>query len=174
MKARENKGITMVTLVITIIVLLIIAGIGIYSGTGTIKKAKLEELKTNMLLIQAKAKEYVENANFKLGTKIDDAQETERDDRIGKAKAELKGEEIEKSDISDIIREKEEDEGNYIYYYKLTEEQLKEIGLSDVKSSMQNGEYIVEYDIKKAQVEIYHTKGYNGKYSLTDIEEIKE
>jgi Tfp pilus assembly protein PilE len=174
MKARENKGITMVTLVITIIVLLIIAGIGIYSGTGTIKKAKLEELKTNMLLIQAKAKEYVENANFKLGTKIDDAQETERDDRIGKAKAELKGEEIEKSDISDIIREKEEDEGNYIYYYKLTEEQLKEIGLSDVKSSTQNGEYIVEYDIKKAQVEIYHTKGYNGKYSLTDIEEIKE
>ena len=174
MKARENKGITMVTLVITIIVLLIIAGIGIYSGTGTIKKAKLEELKTNMLLIQAKAKEYVENANFKLGTKIDDAQETERDDRIGKAKAELKGEEIEKSDISDIIREKEEDEGNDIYYYKLTEEQLKEIGLSDVKSSTQNGEYIVEYDIKKAQVEIYHTKGYNGKYSLTDIEEIKE
>ena len=43
-----------------------------------------------------------------------------------------------------------------------------------MKSSTQNGEYIVEYDIKKAQVEIYHTKGYNGKYSLTDIEEIKE
>lgn len=171
MEIRRNKGITLIALVITIVVLLIIAGIAVYSGKETIKKAKLEELKTNMLLIQAKAKEYVENANFKLGTKINEAQETERDDRISKAKQELKGNEIQKSDIDINISDKE---GNYIYYYKLTEEQLKEIGLPDVKSSMQNGEYMVEYDIEKAQVEIYNTKGYEGKYSLTDIEKVEE
>lgn len=171
MKIRENKGITLITLVITIIVLLIIAGIAVYSGTETIKKAKLEELKTNMLLIQAKAKEYVENANFKLGTKIDEAQEEERNNRISKAKEELKGNEIQKSDIDITIGNKE---GNYIYYYKLTEDQLKEMGLPDVKSSTQNGEYIVEYDIEKAQAEIYNTEGYEEKYSLTDIESIEE
>ena len=171
MKIRENKGITLITLVITIIVLLIIAGIAVYSGTETIKKAKLEELKTNMLLIQAKAKEYVENANFKLGTKIDEAQEEERNNRISKAKEELKGNEIQKSDIDITTSNKE---GNYIYYYELTEDQLKEMGLPDVKSSTQNGKYMVEYDIEKAQVEIYNTKGYNGNYSLTDIESIEE
>lgn len=171
MKIRENKGITLIALVITIVVLLIIAGITVYSGKETIKKAKLEELKTNMLLIQAKAKECVENANFKLGTKINEAQETERDDRISKAKEELKGNEIQKSDIDITISDKE---GNYIYYYKLTENQLKEIGLSDVKSNTQDGEYIVEYNIERAQVEIYNTKGYEGKYSLNDIEKIEE
>lgn len=171
MEIRGNKGITLIALVITIVVLLIIATISVYSGKETIKKAKLEELKTNMLLIQAKAKEYVENANFKLGTKIDEAQETERDDRISKAKEELKGNEIQKSDIDITISDKE---GKYIYYYKLTEDQLKEIGLSDVKSNTKDGEYMVEYDIEKTQVEIYNTKGYEGKYSLTDIEKIEE
>lgn len=171
MGIKRNKGITLITLVITIVVLLIIAGIAVYSGKETIKKAKLEELKTNMLLIQAKAKEYVENANFKLGTKIDEVQENERDDRISKAKEELKGNEIQKSDIDITISDKE---GKYIYYYKLTEDQLKEIGLSDVKSNTQDGEYMVEYDLEKAQVEIYNTKGYEGKYSLTDIEKIEK
>ena len=67
MKKNKNRGITLASLVITIIVLLIIAGISVYSGTDIIKRAKLEELKTNMLLIETKAKECVENANFKLG-----------------------------------------------------------------------------------------------------------
>lgn len=171
MEIRGNKGITLIALVITIVVLLIIATISVYSGKETIKKAKIEEVKTNMLLIQAKAKEYVENANFKLGTKIDEAQEIERNDRISKAKEELKGNEIQKSDIDITISDKE---GKYIYYYKLTEDQLKEIGLSDVKSNTQDGEYMVEYDLEKAQVEIYNTKGYEGKYSLTDIEKIEK
>ena len=46
MKKNKNRGITLASLVITIIVLLIIAGISVYSGTDIIKRAKLEELKT--------------------------------------------------------------------------------------------------------------------------------
>ena len=34
--------------------------------------------------------------------------------------------------------------------------------------------YIVKYDIQNAKVEIYNTKGYEGKYSLTDIEQIEK
>lgn len=164
---KENKGITLISLMITIIVLLIIASISVYSVKEIIKKAKLEELKTNMLLIKAKTRECVENANFKLGTKIDELQEEEKQERINKAKAELKGTETEKINI---VPDKE---GNYIYYYKLSEKQLKDMGISNVKSDVKMGEYIVEYNIEKVQVEIYNTKGYNGKYSLTDIESIK-
>ena len=60
MNIKQEKGITLTVLVTTIIVLLIIAGIGINYGRDTIQKAHLEELETNMLLIKAKAnpKEY--------------------------------------------------------------------------------------------------------------------
>ena len=61
---KENKGITMVVLVITIVVLLILAGISIGTGNNIIKASQLENLKTNMLLVKVKAKEYIENANL--------------------------------------------------------------------------------------------------------------
>lgn len=168
MKKNKDRGITLASLVITIIVLLIIAGISVYSGTDIIKRAKLEELKTNMLLIETKAKECVENANFKLG-KIDNLGDDEKQNRINEAKKELKGTEINKADNIDI------EKSEYNYYYKLTEDNLKDMGLSNIKLSDTDGLYIVKYDIKNAKVEeIYNTKGYEGKYSLTDIEQIEK
>ena len=56
---KKENGITLIALGVTIIVLLIIASIGVYSGKETIKQAQLEEMRTTMLLIQAKSKEYV-------------------------------------------------------------------------------------------------------------------
>lgn len=68
MNIKNSKGITLIILVISIIVLLILAGVTITAGTESIKKAKLETLRTNMLLIKAKGKEYCEEANFRTGT----------------------------------------------------------------------------------------------------------
>ena len=48
---NNKNGVTLVTLVITIIVLLIIASISIYVGTDIIKKANLQNINTNMMLI---------------------------------------------------------------------------------------------------------------------------
>ena len=76
-KIKNQNGVTLLILVVMIIVMLIIAGITIYSGTGAIKRASLENLKTNLLLIQAKTKEYVEEVSFKMGTKPDEAKRTE-------------------------------------------------------------------------------------------------
>ena len=70
---KNEKGITLVTLTITIIVLLIIAGISITAGKESIKNAKLQNLRTNRLLIKAKAKEYVEESSFKIGTNTEDS-----------------------------------------------------------------------------------------------------
>lgn len=164
---KKDKGITLASLVITIIVLLIIAGISVYSGTDIIKRAKLEELKTNMLLVETKAKECVENANFKLG-KIDNLDDDEKQNRIEEATKELKGIKINNADNIDI------EQSEYNYYYELTEDNLKDMGLSNIKLSDTDELYIVKYDIKNAQVEIYNTKGYEGKYSLTDIEKIEK
>ena len=100
---REDRGITITTLVITIIVLLIIAGISAGTGNKVIKSSELENVKTNMLLIKAKGKEYVENANFKLGTNFKES--TDIDNRIKTAKAELKKGEDEEMTNNEILEQ---------------------------------------------------------------------
>ena len=161
-KKIKEKGITLIALTVMITILLIIAGITIYGGKGTIEKAELEELKTNMLLIEAKAKEYVENANFKLGMI-----ESEKESKLETAKAELKGDIIPKPDYVQT-----ESTGKYVFCCELTVEQLNEMGIPNVKSDEKNGEYIVVYDIDKATVEVYNSDGFNGKYSLNEIKNI--
>ena len=64
MNIKNNKGITLAALTITIIIILIIAGIVIYNGSKLVDDAKYEDVKTNMLLIQAEIKNYVEQAKF--------------------------------------------------------------------------------------------------------------
>ena len=163
---KENKGITMVTLIITIIVLLIVAGISIGAGNNVIKTSELENLKTNMLLIKVKGKESVENANFKLGTNFDMS--------TAKAELKLKGEEIKDSNIFDGKISIDISEDNI--YYKLRTPDLVEIGLSNVESNDKKGWYIIKYDIKNVEVEVYNTKGFerDGKkyYSLSELQNL--
>ena len=61
---RKQNGITLIAITLTVIVMLIIASITVYYGTDLIQNAKLQDLKTNMLLIQAKTKSGVEEVNF--------------------------------------------------------------------------------------------------------------
>lgn len=68
MKLNNNKGVTLIALTITIIVMLIIAGITIYGGSKLIQNAQVEDVKTNMLLVQAEVKNYVEQAKFERKT----------------------------------------------------------------------------------------------------------
>ena len=173
---KQNKGISMVTLIITIIVLLILAGISIGVGNNVIKSSELENLKTNMLLIRAKGKECVENANFKLGTNFEKA--TDQENRLTTAKVELKGEEITDSSIFDgkISIDISEENKNNRYYYKLTTQNLEEMGLSNVKSDDNKGWYIIKYDIKNVEVEVYNTQGFErdkkNYYSLSELQSL--
>ena len=73
---KETKGITMIALTITIVVMIILAGITVQYGMGLLQNVKLQDLRTNMLLIQAKAKEYVEEVNFQLVNVTDEAEKT--------------------------------------------------------------------------------------------------
>lgn len=179
---KRSSGITMITLVITIVVLLIIAGISIETGSGMIKKSELENLKTDMLLIKVKGKEYVENANFNLGTSFDKlTDENEKNTRLEKAKENLKGTQI--TDISELnenfkITESQfqEEQSNLIFYYKLSTQDLNDMGLSNVKSDDKNGWFIIKYDIKNIEIEIYNEKGFENEntkyYSSNEIENL--
>ena len=89
------------------------------------------------------------------------------------AKAELKGTLVNDNDpIADDVRNMgiNIDNGNV---YKLTTDNLKEMGINDVESNDTDGWYIIVYDVNNTNAEIYHTIGYDGKHSLTDIEQIE-
>ncbi len=165
MKINENKGITLVTLTITVIVLAIIAGITVYTGVDTVKRANLESLRTNMLLIQAKAKEYVEEADFKMGP----AKDTSKKEEVYRSKGLVKANEssitISAPEVSGIVLEN---------CYHVTKEALNEMGLGKIAEELDQGEeYLIKPNEEELSVEVYNTIGYQGKYSLTDLEELQ-
>ena len=69
MKKLNNKGITLVTLVITIIVLLILSSIATYSGLNVIKSSKLTVFTTEMKIMQTKVNEIYQK--YKDGNSIE-------------------------------------------------------------------------------------------------------
>lgn len=173
---KNEKGITIVVLTITIILLLILAGITVYTGKDSIQKANLEGLKTNMLLIQTKAKEYVENASFELGIDPQNATNEMKANAQNELTGENKGTLVTSGDsiIDDLldmgIRQEDIDNGRVC---KLTTENLKNMGINDVESNDKEGWYVIVYNIDDTTAEIYHTIGYQGKHSLTEIEQIE-
>ena len=74
---KTNKGITLVALVITIIIMTIIASIAVYEGKDLITKSKIQTQIANMSTIKANAKKYVEEIEAKIWQAGDD-KETKR------------------------------------------------------------------------------------------------
>ena len=181
-KVKENNGITLVALIITIIVMLILASITINFGTTQIKDANLQNFKTNMLLVEAKAKEYVEKANYQLGVKPEEAMNNTEllTNSQNELQAEGKGTKVNSDNpvvdkLKNIgISENDITAGNV---YLLSTNDLKQMGLNDEQSDEENGYYVLVYNILDASVKVYNTTGFtleNGdtKYCLDDIRDI--
>jgi len=139
----NQKGITLVGLIITIVVIVTIAGVCIYTGRDLLEEAKLEQLKTNMLLIQAKCHSI--------------------EDKV------TAGEEV--SYIGTIISGEDGRYSQYnisqtdpIKFYELSANDVKNnIGLGNI--AVNDGEYLVDYETS----EVIYTPGYNGKYKISEI-----
>lgn len=171
LKEMKNKtqGITIIALVITVIIMLIIASITIYSGKDTIKMAQLEELKTNMLLIEAKAREYVEEATFNMGINPDETKKEEvRNQVYGNGSEE--GAQLEKADESSIPSKFGIIDPTTCYW--LTETTLEKWGLNEIELKADE-KYLIQFNEADVTVEIYNTIGYDGIYSLTELEQIQ-
>ena len=69
---KNNKGVTMISLALTILILVILATMTMYYGESAVKEAKLQDLKTNMLLIQASLKNDLEKYHFETNS-LDEA-----------------------------------------------------------------------------------------------------
>lgn len=164
MNLRKNKGVTLVALSVTVIVLLILAGIAVTAGTDTIKKAKIEEMKTNMLLIQAKAREYVEEVNFKMGPNPDESKRGGVQTEVYETNAKLR-----KASGETQIKVPSNSGINLSECYLVTQETLEKMGLNKIKTKPDEY-YLIKFDETNVTVEIYNTLGIDGNYSLTQVD----
>ena len=135
MKLNRNNGITLIALTITIIVMLIIAGITIYGGSKLIQNARVEDVKTNMLLVQAEVKNYVEQAKFE-GKKIED----------------MKSDGIMVDGVTLKIEDAREIQGEMFYKIVTPMSELK-LGKLDANN------YLVLIQINEVNVDVYFEPG---------------
>ena len=107
--------------------------------------------------------EYVEEANFKIGKSTDETKIAEIRKAIYETEAKL--EPATGISTSSEIPVSE--------CYKVTAEAMKQWGLDKVE--LENKEYyLIKFDDSNATVEVYNTLGYNGRYSLTEIDNIEK
>ena len=118
MNLKVENGITIIALIITIILMLMLAGVGMHFGSGALDKAKLEDIKTDMISIKTKSKIITEQYNFK-----------DIEDFVG---SQASDEDIQKLGLT----EKEKDQ-----IRKLSSDDLSSQGLSSIEGDI----YVVYY-----------------------------
>ena len=155
MRTKANKGVTLISLVITIIVLLILAGIGITSGVQTIKSSKQTKFTTEMKIMQVEANElydaYKNDKEIEVnGTKY----KGEEIKNIGKniTEADGKANEVFTEEASGIT-----DSTGYKYY---DQEIIKGLGIDGVEN-----EYFVNVE-KRSVVAVIGVE-FDGKVCYT-------
>lgn len=157
---RKNTGITLIALAIMILVLLILAAITISTGMNSVEKAQLEELRTNMLLIKAKAREYVEEATFKMGINPDENKKNQVRNEVYIEQAGLE-------QATDIPSNFGITDSSTCYWIT----NLANWGLEEIRTE-EGEKYLVQFNETDITVEIYNTKGYKENYSLTQIDQL--
>lgn len=158
---KDTKGITLLALIITIVILAIITGVSLNIGGKLFNNVNLQTLDTNMLLIQAKVKVISEKNNFDENTVLKGSKvaDISNDADINKLKNE------------GVISETEE---NYQSYYLWNQDILNEEGLDSIKLN-KDEKYIVNYETE----EILYIPGYKHTddktyYKLSDLIRIQE
>lgn len=162
---NKQNGITLIALTVTIVVMMIIAGITINIGQNLIQEAKIQDLRTNMLLIQAEAKKDLEEVNFQKITTIDAA----KDHLIGEPVQEIT-DETAKNAIQEVVVNKLKKELDDTYFY-INPDVLNSLGIKDLNTE-DYGYFVVQYNLSDTKVEVINTNGYQGYYTLTAINNI--
>lgn len=153
---ENQKGITLVTLVVTIIIMLILAGVGIKMGFDAGEKTKLENIKLNMSTIKSKAKIIAEKNSY----------DATNNPLLGVAIAEATDYTIPEG-LQNLLQKQEDGELKYKQCYVWEAQNLKDQGMNISISKTRF--YIIDYHT----CEIFYSEGYNGIYNLTELNNIK-
>ena len=158
LSSKSNRGITLLALAITVIVLLIIASITVYEGSNVLKESLLQKNITNMLAIKSKIKGYSEEIDSKTWNEGDSDKENKKSELFNNYN-------IVKTTVEEnyvVFKNTDYDNGTgktqyeYVYYY-ITNATLDSMKLSNLKDSDDN-RYLVVF-----------AKDDNGDYISNDI-----
>lgn len=181
MNKENGKG--MIKALILLVIILCLIGIIIKSINSNINNQKTNSVMSNMLTIKSACKVFNENRlrtkseEALIGTKISEikSKEENKENEEEEQKDEEKQDEDTKVEINvneSLIEEFKKlqviNEDEYSKYYVLTNENLEELKL-DVTNE-KDSYYLINYETN----EVIFTKGYEGKYKLSDIEKIQE
>ena len=139
---KNNKGITLAVLVVSIIVMLIILGITISTGDTLLRNSQKNRLKTNMYLIKSRASSLLEDYMFD-GT-----------DNLGS--------EVSSSQVTSVGWT--EDTSKYIYREWDTN-MLKSQGI-DTKNIASSERFIIQYNITNEDVDVASVRGFIDEYKV--------
>lgn len=156
---KNNNGMGIIQLMIIIVVIVLIIATGIYFAKKQYTEARVQTIKTDMLQVQWKLKDYMDKQTVKgeekqyLGTKISEMNE----DIL----------------IEDFLAKNVISEEEYEQYYVLKDEDLAKATLEI--TNYEASYFLVNYDT----YEIIVTKGYQYSkdeilYKLSDVEDKTE
>lgn len=173
---KKNNGITLITLVITIIVLTIIGSITVYEGIQSIEEAKVQKCITNMLSIKSKVNGYSEEIDSKTWDKKDADRENAKISLFEQSKLIKNTDSIDKN----IFYNKSLDGSSFVYY-NVTIEALKNMKLEDLIED-ENSNYIVVFLVSSngtyEESDIIYTKGVKYKkqmyYTLSELQVVMD
>ena len=163
---KNESGKSIIILLILTILIMIGASVIINYAKQMIDETKEQDLKTNMLLMQAEAKKGLEEVCFRTVNL-----NTAKEEDLTKIN-EIKSEYLKGTNLSNAPAEVQEATKNIpdvtfdenCYY--LDENVLTEMGIKQIN---QDGYFIVKYDFSNANLEVINTSGYDGKYTLTQL-----
>lgn len=152
---RNRKGVTLGTLVVALILMFIIFGVTINTGTDLLRNSDKNRLKTNLYLIKSRAATLLEDYLFDKST-----------DSLNKLGTTANSEQI--TEVGYI----EDGTSEYIYTVWNTTK-LKEEGI-DTDNVASTESFIIQYNITKDKVDVASTKGFENDgeiiYILSELE----
>lgn len=154
---RSNKGVTMISIIVTVLIMAALAGISVGLGLSSVDKIRIGRMVASMTMVKAKAEIVYENYQF-----------SEIENNLVGSKTNLDSDGIILSD-----NEKNMIEGEDEYWYKWDADVLENQGL-DPKMLSGNEVYYVNYE----NTEVISSKGAKFAdekcYSITGLKYLLE
>lgn len=175
-----NRGITLIALLTTVIVIIIISAVSITMGNNLVARTKVENMITNMLIIKSKARvleEEIEGKTWDYSTEIQEGESVSKKEQGMRDIFVNEHNFILLKDVNASTYNMTELEESSVYYV-LGEEALSKMGLG---SLWEEGEsyYVVKYTVKDNKYEdinVFYTRGikYNNNinYDLDTLQSV--
>ena len=146
MNIKNNKGVTLTILVLTIVVMLILFGITFSSATELLKNSQKNKMKTMLYMVKSRAEILLDDFLFDNDGKNKDV--------LKSTSESLKGINSTDGEISYVGYIKSDN----CIYKSWNEDILKKQGI-DTKNLAQGDKIIIQYNIDTGEVDVASTKG---------------